>query len=239
MALFNKDRTNPKSDRNKDRVPKRFQEKRPDRTRPSTPEPELQTDPRRPDAPQLGATPQLVAEEYTLPDGYVHTPGSYQSQRTWRDSETQPDAFDTALQECHADCLRANRNADGIPAEMEFVGYSWQLSRDGNGVLYNTIYACYAPGGAAEAPPDPPAGREATGENASRGEAGTRQAQGLEYEREQEEKRQREQREREAQGQHTFQPGAPPQPAGPFQQTPHQPPHQPNQPGNQTSPTPR
>jgi hypothetical protein len=197
-----------KTDKSKERVPKRFLEKRPDRTRPSTPEPELRTDPTRPDAPMVGATPQLIAEEYTMPEGYVHTPGSYQSQRTWRDNESAQ-AFDVAIQECHADCLRSGRGVDGIPAAMEFVGYDWQLVRDGNGVLYNTIYANYAPAGSGDAQ-DAPILDEANKGWHSQPASSSADKDEQERKRKEEEERQRQQGPNQP-GQHPL-PGQPPHP---------------------------
>jgi hypothetical protein len=146
-----------KSDSTRERVPKRFLEKRPKNQRPEfpgTPEPQLGTDPTYAGAPFVGPTPQLISSETNMPDNYVHTPGNYQTQRMWRDSEMQPDAFDTAITECHADALKSSRGVDGIPADMEFVGYEWQLQRSGDGTLWNVIFANYAPSGTVEEPAD-------------------------------------------------------------------------------------
>ena len=235
-----------KTDKTRERAPKRFLDKKPDRTRPSTPEPELQTDPTNPAAPQIGATPQLISEEYTLPEGYVHKPGNYQAQRTWRDAETQPEAFDVAIQECHADCLRSGRGVDGIPAAMEFIGYDWQLVRDGNGVLYNTIYANYAPAGGGDAV-DAPLLDEANkgwhpqdkgGSKASGAADNDKQDDERKRKEEDERKRREEEQERQRQqGQHPNQPGQNPnqpgtQPYMPPGQNPQQQPFNPGQPGH-------
>ena len=209
-----------KTDKARERAPKRFLDKKPDRTRPSTPEPELQTDPTNPAAPQIGATPQLISEEYTLPEGYVHKPGNYQAQRTWRDAETQPDAFDVAIQECHADCLRSGRGVDGIPAAMEFIGYDWQLVRDGNGVLYNTIYASYAPAGGGDAV-DAPLLKQSNDSWHPQDKGGSKASGAADKDDEErkrkqdEEERKRQEEERNRQSQYPNQPGQNPNPNQP------------------------
>ena len=93
----------------------------------------------------------LIATEDTLPDGFVMPSGAVQIQRIWFSDveEKNQDLIDMASAGSKAEAHNSSVGADGIPGNMQEVGYSWYLTLTGDGRYQNQLVSTYV-----QAPPN-------------------------------------------------------------------------------------